>query len=291
MKVSYLSGLPRSGSTLLMNILAQNPKVKPSATSPLCGIVSAMAVAYTNSAEFKAMEAEEAKNGFYRMVYSVVNRYGGSFTDWSVRYIDKSRGWPKHYELLADTAISAGDSLKPLIVVTIRNPVDILASLELNIRKNPSYLASCGQAMDTVGKRVNHWLEDGVAPLGTALAIIKDAVERRVADNFFFVRYEDLITDTKKTLKQIEEYLLLNIGTSHPQSTLTFNYNLSNIEQVTEENDIFHMPYGDHKLTATTIKPSTTNAENVLPEYVISHVYEKLEGFYDLFYPEIGRKL
>lgn len=36
----FLSGLPRSGSTLLADILAQNPAVHAGMSSPLLGLVS-----------------------------------------------------------------------------------------------------------------------------------------------------------------------------------------------------------------------------------------------------------
>jgi sulfotransferase len=36
----FISGLPRSGSTLLANVLAQNPRFETTATSSILGIIS-----------------------------------------------------------------------------------------------------------------------------------------------------------------------------------------------------------------------------------------------------------
>ena len=58
-KVFYNSSLPRSGSTLIQNILAQNPKIYSSPTSGLFGFIDAARTLYSSLPEFKAQDEKE----------------------------------------------------------------------------------------------------------------------------------------------------------------------------------------------------------------------------------------
>ena len=60
-KIFYQSSLPRAGSTLLQNILAQNPDIYATPTSGVLELIFGARANYTNSAEFKAQDAETMK--------------------------------------------------------------------------------------------------------------------------------------------------------------------------------------------------------------------------------------
>ena len=63
-KIFYQSSMPRAGSTLLQNILAQNPEFYVTPTSGLLELVFGARLNYTNSAEFRAQEAAQMKKAF-----------------------------------------------------------------------------------------------------------------------------------------------------------------------------------------------------------------------------------
>ena len=63
-KLFFQSSLPRAGSTLLQNILAQNPDVYATPTSGVLELVFAARGNYTNSPEFKAQDSDLMKTGF-----------------------------------------------------------------------------------------------------------------------------------------------------------------------------------------------------------------------------------
>ena len=65
-KLFFQSSLPRAGSTMLQNILAQNPDIYATPTSGVLELVYAARANYTNSPEFKAQDSETMKNGFQR---------------------------------------------------------------------------------------------------------------------------------------------------------------------------------------------------------------------------------
>jgi sulfotransferase len=63
-KIYYQSSLPRSGSTLFQNIMAQNPDFYVTPTSGVLELVYAVRNNYTNSPEFKAQDPQEMRAGF-----------------------------------------------------------------------------------------------------------------------------------------------------------------------------------------------------------------------------------
>ena len=63
-KIFYQSSLPRAGSTMLQNIMAQNPDIYATPTSGVLELIFAARSNYTNSPEFKAQDAELMKDGF-----------------------------------------------------------------------------------------------------------------------------------------------------------------------------------------------------------------------------------
>ncbi len=63
-QIFFQSSLPRAGSTLLQNIIGQNPNFYVTPTSGVLELVYAARNNYTNSPEFKAQEYELMKSGF-----------------------------------------------------------------------------------------------------------------------------------------------------------------------------------------------------------------------------------
>jgi len=59
--IHFISGLPRSGSTLLANILAQNPAFHSTATNGIADVMFSVRNQWDNLIEFKASPNPEAK--------------------------------------------------------------------------------------------------------------------------------------------------------------------------------------------------------------------------------------
>ena len=62
-KLFFQSSLPRAGSTMLQNILAQNPDIYATPTSGVLELIYAARANYSTSPEFKAQDAELMKQG------------------------------------------------------------------------------------------------------------------------------------------------------------------------------------------------------------------------------------
>ncbi|MEG3891746.1 sulfotransferase [Microcoleus sp. AT8-B1] len=72
MKAHFISGLPRSGSTLLAALLRQNPRFHAAMTSPVGGLVERMLEAMSEDNQFSTFisreKGERANNFTARLI-------------------------------------------------------------------------------------------------------------------------------------------------------------------------------------------------------------------------------
>lgn len=225
--IVFVSGLPRSGSTLLMNILAQNPSFHSSSTSGILDIMFGLRNNWDNLIEFKASPNQQ---GLKRVLRGVLESYYEPYKDKVI--FDKSRGWCAYIEMAQDVLDS-----KPKILVPVRDVREILSSLELLWRKH----ASSGQFSQerdfyydwqTVNGRVKIWLNSSQL-LGIAYNRVKDALKRGHSEHMLFVDFDDLTRYPERTMQKVYTF----IGQDY------YPHDYNNIVQVTHENDnVYHIP-------------------------------------------------
>lgn len=211
--------MPRSGSTLLCNILSQNPRFRATGTSPLPQLLSINAQAWNNSNECKANYSDEDKKYYLR---SIVQNYHLPF---HVDVIfDKSRAWPMHIELLTDLF-----QARPKVLVTTRYMPAIAASFEKIWRKEIVQHGGIPQGMLTLEDRLKHWMGN-TQVIGSVYAGLKDSSQRGNNDCFHQVDFLDLTTNPKITLEKIHDFV------EEPW----FDYNFNHVAQTIHEKDEFH---------------------------------------------------
>ncbi len=130
-KLFFQSSLPRAGSTMLQNILAQNPDIYATPTSGVLELVYGARENYSNSPEFKAQDKDLMRKGYLAFCKEGMDAFYNAITN-KKYVIDKSRGWGIHFDML-----EAIRSEKPKIICMVRDLRDIFASMEGNFRKNP----------------------------------------------------------------------------------------------------------------------------------------------------------
>ena len=91
--------MPRSGSTLLQNILGNNPDIYATPTSGLIELLKESRKIYSSSPQFKAQDENQMKSAFLMYCRYGIEGYFNGLTDRKYA-IDKSRGWAISYGFL-----------------------------------------------------------------------------------------------------------------------------------------------------------------------------------------------
>ena len=235
--IYFLAGMPRSGSTLLANLLAQNPRMVSSGTSGVIDVLRAIRDTCDNNQFFKAMGAKRREATKLALLRGAMNGCVAQFEGRA--YIDKSRGWPTVFELLGTIL---GDRKRIKSIICVRDLRDVLASFEKLYRVT-------GQTSTTTQERANfgkHRTALGRAefiiqpsePLGYAIDVIRDAVTRGWRDQMFFVDYDMLCSNPEITMRNIYEFLGEDL----------FSHDFENVKQVIKEDDSIHGFTGLHDI-------------------------------------------
>lgn len=219
----YISGLPRSGSTLLCNILAQNSNfyVSPS-TSGCHDVLFNVRNQWDQLIEHQAggIDYDQLK----RVLKSILNNYHNTGKD---VIFDKGRGWLSLIEMIEFIQDS-----KCKIIVPVRDINEILASFESLWRKSTGQTQWLFEKNDyfksqTMEGRCEIWSSNN-QPIGLAYNRVSDALNRGYKDRMLFVEFDDLTTNPGNTMKKIYEF----IGIDY------WDHNFNNVEQVTKEDDV-----------------------------------------------------
>ncbi len=270
-QIFYQSSLPRAGSTLLQNIMAQNPDFYVTPTSGVLELVFGARVNYSNGAEFRAQDADLMRKGFVRFCRDGMNGFYSAVTD-KPYVMDKSRGWGVHFDLLQ--TIFQKD---PKVICMVRDVRAILSSFEKKFRESPDKYKQIENHSALTGtttyKRAMSHL--GSAPVGLAMDRLIEVHQRGFAAKILFVRFEDLTHQPAKTMTQIYEYL----------GVPDFKHNFSAVEQVTQEDDdVFGIP-GLHNIRKE-VKPVPNDYLDVLGRDTVRQVEQHMGWFFQRFgYP------
>jgi sulfotransferase len=251
--IHFIAGLPRSGSTLLCNLLAQNPRIQTTSTSGIINIVHMVHDEWKNVFGTNTHPASAADRK--RVLEGIMQDYFDDPNDDRPIVFDKSRGWLGQL-WLAELALGR----KVKVLVCVRDIRDVLASFEQLWRKNAG---TWGQPQEqgyyldwqTVEGRCDVLMRNDQV-VGGAYNRIKTALARGARDRMHFVEFEKMTTNPRDTVRGIYEFL------GEPLYAHDFN----NVEQVTWEDDFMHGIPGLHKIRQK-IEPVKPNWPRVLGKF------------------------
>lgn len=258
--IYYISGLPRAGSTILANLLCQNPKFQATATSGCLDVLFGIRNQWNNLIEHKAAPCPERLN---KVLKTVLYTYYSDIDKPIV--FSKSRGWIAYIELIEQVM---GQKVK--ILVPIRPMVDILASFEMLYRETGKVRQPPGEAenyfqFQTVKGRCDFWLRQD-QPVGLALNRVSDVTRRGLGDRLHFVEFGRLTTNPKQKMKEVYDFL----GEEY------YEHNFDHVEQVTHEDDEIHGFVNLHKIR-NKIEAVPSKAKEILGEDIVK-LYNKSES-------------
>ena len=264
--IYLLAGLPRSGSTLLMNILAQNPQIYATPTSGILDMLVSVRNHWNQNEAFRAMERALSEDVKERVLCGMLQNYF-SHVEKPI-CIDKNRYWTEFLEM-AEVLVGGRQNVK--VLVTVRDLRDVLASFERLYRKT-SALSQLSQETATALKfktaagRMEVFADDS-QPVGRAYNAILDAVTRGWCEQMHFVDYDDLTNDPDSTLAGIYRFLDL------PPNLHDFQH----VEQVTFEDD-FVYGFKDLHIIRPKVEPQPSQWQSTYNETVFrSPVWKNIE--------------
>ena len=234
----FLSGLPRSGSTVLAAILNQNPMTYVSTTSSLGAALDALAAVWHKNNLLGENDKDRTK--LANIMRGVIDAFYDS-TEKPV-VLDKSRNWPT-----------------PVIMEAMSQVLDRKVKIIATVRSIPDCMASFVRVAKP--ENLDDFLING--PLADHLKGAYTALQQGYhydPECFLFVEYEDLLADPKAQLNRIHAFLDL------PE----FDYDYQNIDgTIVKENDEkLHGFAGLHD-----IKPVLKKQHSELPKDILKQHY------------------
>lgn len=266
-KIFFQASLPRAGSTLLQNVMGQNPDFYVTPTSGVLELIYAARGNFDTSPEFKAQDGATMDAGWKSFAKAGLEGFFDGITDKKYA-IDKSRGWAYHYPQL--NAFYPD----PKIICMVRDPRSIFSSMEKNHRKNEGINADIvdhtKMAGITTQQRVQSWAAH--PPVGMALQRLQQIIHQGTADKMLFIKFEEFAADPGPQLDRIYNFLEVPI----------FQHDFNNVEQITVEDDAVYGPYGDHKIKKE-IRPVKEDWNNILGIQTSQEIRNGYNWFYEYF--------
>lgn len=243
--IYFLSGLPRSGSTVLAAILSQNPSVHTTATSGLLDMLVGTLRAWADSMSVQATpDKVKAEAEIQRILRNICD---SKYADIDKPIIlDKARGWASDVNIPTMAKVLGH---KPKIIATVRNIPDCVASM-VRVAK-PTQLDEFLRESELVShiKESYQVLESGY---------------RFAPECILFVDYDDLLADPQKQLDRIHAFL----------EVPSFEYDLSaiNADHLKENDKEVWQVEGLHDVKPKLERQHKTTAEDILGPFYLQFV-------------------
>ena len=192
--IHFISGLPRSGSTLLAALLRQNPALHANITSPVSSMVGAMlaevSAGHEGSVFFDEAQRAAVLRGLFENYYHAIAPTRTVF--------DTSRGWTTRLDLLARLFPQSR------MICCVRPVPWIIDSIERLLRRNPFELSKIFgfEQGGTVYSRAEG-LMGPAGMIGFALNGLKQAMHGGHARRLLLLPYDTLASDPAAAMEAV----------------------------------------------------------------------------------------
>jgi sulfotransferase len=260
-KLHFVSGLPRSGSTLLCNLLNMNPDFYATPTSPTLDMVMQMRKVFSHNPSYKNVNRLEEAHRFKAGVSSYLHAY---FQDKKVVF-DKNRAWVNKLPIM--DRLMGNENSK--VIFCYRNPVEVFQSIENQYQKT-ILMENVDEghnelAFATLYNRVENFIGQNFTVMSTPVSLLEDALTQGQGHRILIVRYDKLCSEPQQTLNMIHEFIGEPIG----------DYDFTMLRQSTFENDAAYNYKFPHSIREGEIKYSPTRIN--LPKEAVERIQNKFE--------------
>lgn len=197
--VHFISGLPRSGSTLLAALLRQNPRFHAGMTSPVGTLFSGMLNQFSAGSEFGPVLDRDTRR---RLLRGLFDAYYADQADKAVLF-DTNRLWSAKLPAIVDLFPQAK------VIACVRNVAWVMDSLERLYRANPyeqTKLFGDESERNTVYSRVDT-LAQRNRLVGFGWSALKEAYYGAQSDSLLLVEYELLAQAPERVLRLVYDFL------------------------------------------------------------------------------------
>lgn len=218
----FLSGMQRSGATVLSAILNQNPDVWVSPASPLFRMM------LTQTQSHNELENIDYSRGT-AIDDTIATIPHAFYQDKSAKYIiDKNLNWPNPQGV---ELINRYITKNIKIICPVRNVLDVIVSFDTIINAHPDsknnqmdeqVLASTYSNMPLADRRADFLMRHD-KDIALSLNFMKHALIPEYRHMFHFVDYDDLTTNPKQEINKIYDFLEIE----------KYNHKFENIEDPT----------------------------------------------------------
>lgn len=243
-KYHFISGLPRSGSTLLAALLLQNPRFHAGMTSPVGSLFRGMLNQLGAGSEFGGVVTKEQRR---RLTRGIFDSFYADHADKGIIF-DTNRMWCAHMPILMDQFPESK------VIACVRNVAWVMDSLERRYRSNPyetTRLFNDDVERNTVYSRVET-LAQANRLVGYPWTALKEAFYGEHASSLLIVDYDLLAKAPEKVMPLIYQFI------DEP----VFQHDFSNVNYDAPEFDAQLGLHGMHKVRNSV---SYENRTSILP--------------------------
>ena len=269
MKLICVSGLPRSGSTLLCQLLAQHPDVYSTGhSSPLVSVLENVRSTMSSN-DFSLAQLDVDFDLAYNRIENVLKSVlSGWFAETDKEHVvDKNRGWLRMAEMLNDLH---GDWK---ILVCIRDLTQIYGSIEAQHAKTRYLNFADGTDAHGAMARADKLFGNG-GVVGGPLSFIRDIQDIRdpaIHDRIQYVPFEYLTQNPKEAVEEMFNWIGLPKAKVNPNKLTTRPH----------ESDSYYRFKYRHETRTSISAPG----RHTIPPRVEEGLRKNYKWYFDQFYP------
>lgn len=245
-EIFFLSGMPRSGNTLLGSLINQNKEVTVTAQSIVLDMVHNLSLMKENLI-FKNFPDYQSFDNVFKNIF---NNY---YSDFKSKYIIDRGPWGTPGNLKALKQIIK----KPKFIILYRPVLEVLASF-IDLEKPDNIEKRCDDLMD-INKATDAIVDKYLYSIHN---IIKEKEE------YLVVHYNDLVNNPSKEIKNI--YNFLNV----PYKEIVFDkINQFTVNNIMYDDSVYPVKY--HKIKTNKIEKTYRDINKILSKKIINKYSNK----------------
>jgi sulfotransferase len=269
----YVTGLPRSGSTLICQLLAQHPDIFcDGMTSPLSSLLESTRINLSTNDIFLS----RLDNSFSENYERLKNIYAGILNGWLKTdkkfSVDKNRGWLNSIDFISEI----DQNFK--MIVCVRELGQLFGSAELAHKKTALLGYRDGLSQHSQDNRaLNLFSENGIvgSPLKSIFEYVNGFKYKDFKEQVYFVDYEQLVSSPVETMKNVYQFIGADRIVIDPEDLIVFP----------KESDSHYGMKWPHD---TKNKIQEIKYHNIHPE-ITKTLVDRFSWYYQYFYPNFQK--